>query len=147
MSPKISEEQTEVTASLAKKMRKEGKCPFCSFAPQRLERIVALHVLSLYSGPGGHKMGFAKKSTRAFAIKSSHMRVKPRDAAPAKSGQEMTATHGRKGTRSLFNGERACYLIDAKQEGNLARFINVRKSTNPITCSVRSHCVLLIHSD
>lgn len=71
-------------------------------------------------------MGFAKKSTRAFAIKSSHMRVKPRDAAPGNSGQEMMATHGRKCTRSLFNGEKACYLIDAKQEGNLARFINVR---------------------
>ncbi|GAA6090666.1 histone-lysine N-methyltransferase SETDB1-A isoform X1 [Tachysurus ichikawai] len=101
-SAKISEEQTEVTASMAKKMRKEG--------------------------PGGPKLGFARKSTRAFAIKSSHRRVKPK-AEPEKCVQENKMAHGQKCTRSLFNGEKACYLIDAKQEGNLARYIN--HSCNP----------------
>ncbi|MCJ8749748.1 hypothetical protein PDJAM_G00179840 [Pangasius djambal] len=99
-SPKISEEQTEVTASMAKKMRKEGP-----------------------------KVGFAKKSTRAFAIKSSHRRVKPQ-AVPEKRVQEKKTARGRKCTRSLFDGEKACYLIDAKQEGNLARYINHSCSPN-----------------
>ncbi|KAL0166676.1 hypothetical protein M9458_038520, partial [Cirrhinus mrigala] len=27
-------------------------------------------------------------------------------------------------TRRLFNGEESCYIIDARQEGNLGRFIN-----------------------
>ncbi|MCI4395535.1 hypothetical protein PGIGA_G00181730 [Pangasianodon gigas] len=102
-SPKISEEQTEVTASMAKKMRKEG--------------------------PRGPKVGFAKKSTRAFAIKSSHRRVKPQ-AVPEKCVQEKNTACGRKCTRSLFDGEKACYLIDAKQEGNLARYINHSCSPN-----------------
>ncbi|KAK3525485.1 hypothetical protein QTP86_032367 [Hemibagrus guttatus] len=102
-SAKISEEHTEVTASMAKKMRKEG--------------------------PGGPKAGFAKKSTRAFAIKSSHRRVKPQ-AEPEKHVQENKEAHGRKCTRSLFDGEKSCYLIDAKQEGNLARYINHSCSPN-----------------
>lgn len=75
-----------------------------------------------FSGPGEHNVGFAKKSTRAFAIKSSHRRVNPAAAVPEK------ATRGSHCTRGLFNGEKACYLIDAKQEGNVARFINVRIS-------------------
>lgn len=72
-------------------------------------------------------MGFAKKSTRPFAIKSSHRRVNPEAAGPEKSVQEKRTRQGSKCTRGLFNGEKACYLIDAKQEGNVARFINVRK--------------------
>lgn len=72
-------------------------------------------------------MGFAKKSTRSFAIKSSHRRVKPQAAVPETRVQEKKTNPGRKCTRSLFDGEKTCYLIDAKQEGNLARFINVRK--------------------
>lgn len=102
-SPKISEEQNEVTSSVAKKMRKEG--------------------------PGGRKLGFAKKSTRAFAVKSSHRRVKPQ-AVPEKCVQEKNTALDRKCTRSLFNGEKTCYLIDAKQEGNLARYINHSCSPN-----------------
>ncbi|KAI5087309.1 histone-lysine N-methyltransferase SETDB1-A [Silurus meridionalis] len=78
--------------------------------------------------PGRPKTGFAKKSTRSFAIKSSHRRVKPL-AAPEQSVQEKKTMHDRKCTRSLFNGEKSCYLIDAKHEGNLARFIN--HSCNP----------------
>lgn len=27
----------------------------------------------------------------------------------------------------MFDDEKACFLIDAKQEGNIARFINVSK--------------------
>ncbi|XP_058261294.1 histone-lysine N-methyltransferase SETDB1-A [Hemibagrus wyckioides] len=102
-SAKISEEHTEVTASMAKKMRKEG--------------------------PGGPKTGFARKSTRAFAIKSTHRRVKPL-AEPEKRVQDSKEARGRKCTRSLFNGEKSCYLLDAKQEGNLARYINHSCSPN-----------------
>ncbi|KAF5904308.1 histone-lysine N-methyltransferase SETDB1-A-like isoform X1, partial [Clarias magur] len=100
-----SEEQTEVSVSLAKKMRKEG--------------------------PGERKLGFAKKSTRSFAIKSSHRRVKSQ-AETEKCMQEnqMEHEHGIKCTRSLFDGEKACYLIDAKQESNLARYINHSCSPN-----------------
>ncbi|KAF4080413.1 hypothetical protein AMELA_G00171020 [Ameiurus melas] len=102
-SPKISEQQNEVTSSVAKKRRNEG--------------------------PGGRKLGFAKKSTHAFAVKSSHRRVKPQ-AVPEKHVQEKKTAHDRKCTRSLFNGEKTCYLIDAKQEGNLARYINHSCSPN-----------------
>ncbi|XP_062867037.1 histone-lysine N-methyltransferase SETDB1-A isoform X2 [Trichomycterus rosablanca] len=100
---KISEEQTEVTASVAKQMRKEG--------------------------PGDSMMGFAKKSTRAFAIKSSHRRVKPLVVTTEPVPTTKTV-QSRKCTRSLFDGEKGCYLVDAKQEGNLARYINHSCSPN-----------------
>lgn len=91
-------------------------------------------------------MGFAKKSTRAFAIKSSHRRVKPQAEAPEKSAQEQKTTHGRKCTRSLFDGEKACYLIDAKREGNVARFINVR-TRRELAGFVDRRIVMLICED
>lgn len=103
MSVKIPEEQTEVTASMAKMMRKEG--------------------------PGGPKTGFAKKSTRAFAIKSSHRRVKPQ-AEPKENVPANKTPRVRTCTRNLFDDEKTCYLIDAKHEGNLARYINHSCSPN-----------------
>lgn len=32
-----------------------------------------------------------------------------------------------KNTRLFFDGEESCYIIDAKLEGNLGRYLNVRK--------------------
>uniref|UniRef100_A0A4W4ERA1 [histone H3]-lysine(4) N-trimethyltransferase n=1 Tax=Electrophorus electricus TaxID=8005 RepID=A0A4W4ERA1_ELEEL len=66
-------------------------------------------------------MGFARKSTRPFAIKSIHRKV------PTQQGKRSTCV---KNTRSLFSGEKACYLINAKQEGNIARYINHSCSPN-----------------
>ncbi|XP_072531688.1 histone-lysine N-methyltransferase SETDB1-A [Salminus brasiliensis] len=100
--PKISAEQTEVSSSMAKQMRKEG--------------------------PGESALGFARKSTRNFAIKSSHRRVK--QDVPKERQTEKKAAHCRRSTRSLFSDERACYLIDAKHDGNIGRYINHSCSPN-----------------
>ncbi|XP_026858102.2 histone-lysine N-methyltransferase SETDB1-A isoform X2 [Electrophorus electricus] len=91
--PKFSGDQTEVTSFMAKQMRKKGHSA----------------------------MGFARKSTRPFAIKSIHRKV------PTQQGKRSTCV---KNTRSLFSGEKACYLINAKQEGNIARYINHSCSPN-----------------
>lgn len=32
----------------------------------------------------------------------------------------------RKNTRQFYDGEESCYIIDAKLEGNLGRYLNVR---------------------
>lgn len=34
----------------------------------------------------------------------------------------------RKNTRQFYDGEESCYIIDAKLEGNLGRYLNVRLS-------------------
>ncbi|XP_036423086.1 histone-lysine N-methyltransferase SETDB1-A [Colossoma macropomum] len=100
--PKLVEDQTEVSPSMAKQMRKEG--------------------------PGEARVGFARKTTRNFAIKSFHRKVKQPEV-PKEKPQEKT-THCRRNTRSLFNNEKACYLIDAKDKGNIGRFINHSCSPN-----------------
>ncbi|KAL7883134.1 hypothetical protein SRHO_G00007920 [Serrasalmus rhombeus] len=101
--PKLVEDQTEVSPSMAKQMRKEG--------------------------PGEARMGFARKTTRNFAIKSFHRKVKQPEV-PKEKQQENKTTCCRRNTRSLFNNEKACYLIDAKDEGNIGRFINHSCSPN-----------------
>ncbi|XP_076865592.1 histone-lysine N-methyltransferase SETDB1-A isoform X2 [Brachyhypopomus gauderio] len=103
--PKIPEDQTEVTSSMAKQMRAKG--------------------------PGHGTLGFAKKSTRPFAIKSIHRKVKPEVVS---NQQENSVRVG--STRSLFSGEKTCYLIDAKQEGNIARYINHSCSPNLLVQNV-----------
>uniref|UniRef100_A0A673I9R2 [histone H3]-lysine(4) N-trimethyltransferase n=1 Tax=Sinocyclocheilus rhinocerous TaxID=307959 RepID=A0A673I9R2_9TELE len=66
---------------------------------------------------------------RCFAIKSFQRRVKPLETLDAKNEKTRTAVTG-KNTRRLFNGEETCYIIDARQEGNLGRFINHSCSPN-----------------
>ncbi|KAL7826326.1 hypothetical protein AOLI_G00315350 [Acnodon oligacanthus] len=100
--PKLAEGQTEASPSRAKQMRK--------------------------AGPGETRTGFARKSTRNFAVKSFHRRVKQPEV-PKEKPQEKT-TRCRRNTRSLFSNEKACYLIDAKDEGNIGRFINHSCSPN-----------------
>ncbi|XP_073678229.1 histone-lysine N-methyltransferase SETDB1-A isoform X2 [Garra rufa] len=66
---------------------------------------------------------------RCFAIKSSQRRVKPIETTGAKNEKTRTAVTGNN-IRRLFNGEESCYIIDARQEGNLGRFINHSCSPN-----------------
>ncbi|XP_077433066.1 histone-lysine N-methyltransferase SETDB1-B isoform X1 [Vanacampus margaritifer] len=93
--------------------------------------------------PGVVKKQVAVKSTRGIALKGSHgMMVKtgaPGGAAsqggPAgKSGREgPTGGGGESGprnTRQFFDGEESCYIIDAKLEGNLGRYLNHSCSPN-----------------
>lgn len=79
------------------------------------------------------------KSTRGIALKTAHgMIVK---AGPVKSQAEGSGKgpagppqgsagggggdSGPKSTRQFFDGEESCYIIDAKLEGNLGRYLNV----------------------
>ncbi|XP_022538725.2 histone-lysine N-methyltransferase SETDB1-A isoform X1 [Astyanax mexicanus] len=101
--PSISAEQTEVSSSMAKQMRKEG--------------------------PGESATGFAKKSTRNFAVKSSHRKVKQQEV-PVETPPTKKAALCKRNTRSLFSNEKACYLIDAKHDGNMGRYINHSCSPN-----------------
>ncbi|XP_016146613.1 histone-lysine N-methyltransferase SETDB1-A-like isoform X2 [Sinocyclocheilus grahami] len=66
---------------------------------------------------------------RCFARKSFQRRVKPLVTTDAKNEKMRTTLTGNN-TRRLFNGEEACYIIDARQEGNLGRFINHSCSPN-----------------
>lgn len=60
------------------------------------------------------------KSTRGFALKSTHgIAIKSTNLA---SG-EMALV--RRNTRQFYDGEESCYIIDAKLEGNLGRYLNV----------------------
>lgn len=68
---------------------------------------------------------------RCFAIKSFQRRVKPLETLDAKNEKMRTAVTGNI-TRRPF-GEETCYIIDARQEGNLGRFINVSQ-TQPCDC-------------
>lgn len=84
------------------------------------------------------KKQVAVKSTRGIALKGSHsMMVK--SGAPGGGGsagtQGKTGQKGQTGaggdnppknTRLFFDGEESCYIIDAKLEGNLGRYLNVR---------------------
>ncbi|NWW74224.1 SETB1 methyltransferase, partial [Climacteris rufus] len=69
------------------------------------------------SGSGPVKRQVAVKSTRGFALKSTHgIAIK---AAPGEG-----AGPGRRSTRQFYDGEENCYIIDAKLEGNLGRYLN-----------------------
>uniref|UniRef100_A0A8D3D083 [histone H3]-lysine(4) N-trimethyltransferase n=1 Tax=Scophthalmus maximus TaxID=52904 RepID=A0A8D3D083_SCOMX len=86
--------------------------------------------------PGVTKKQVAVKSTRGFALKTSHgMMVKT--GAPGGGGGPgghggKTGGHGGKtgNTRQFFDGEESCYIIDAKLEGNLGRYLNHSCSPN-----------------
>lgn len=90
----------------------------------------------LTSGSGVTKKQVAVKSTRGIALKNSHgMMVKtgvPGGGGPGggKGGQQGQTGGGgdntpTKNTRQFFDGEESCYIIDAKLEGNLGRYLNV----------------------
>uniref|UniRef100_A0AAR2J1G6 [histone H3]-lysine(4) N-trimethyltransferase n=1 Tax=Pygocentrus nattereri TaxID=42514 RepID=A0AAR2J1G6_PYGNA len=66
------------------------------------------------------KRQVAVKSTRGIALKSSHGMM-------MKTGGGEGAS---KNTRQFFDGEESCYIIDAKLEGNLGRYLNHSCSPN-----------------
>uniref|UniRef100_A0A8C7NPI5 [histone H3]-lysine(4) N-trimethyltransferase n=1 Tax=Oncorhynchus mykiss TaxID=8022 RepID=A0A8C7NPI5_ONCMY len=67
------------------------------------------------------KRQVAVKSTRGIALKNSHgLMVKTGGAGMG----------GPKNTRQFFDGEESCYIIDAKLEGNLGRYLNHSCSAN-----------------
>lgn len=66
----------------------------------------------------------AVKSTRGFALKSTHgIAIKSTNMASVEKGESAPV---RKNTRQFYDGEESCYIIDAKLEGNLGRYLNVR---------------------
>ncbi|CAH6920126.1 histone-lysine N-methyltransferase SETDB1 isoform X1 [Phodopus roborovskii] len=78
------------------------------------------------SGPT--KRQVAVKSTRGFALKSTHgIAVKSTNMAPVDKGESAPV---RKNTRQFYDGEESCYIIDAKLEGNLGRYLNHSCSPN-----------------
>uniref|UniRef100_A0A7N9B0G5 [histone H3]-lysine(4) N-trimethyltransferase n=1 Tax=Mastacembelus armatus TaxID=205130 RepID=A0A7N9B0G5_9TELE len=90
--------------------------------------------------PGVTKKQVAVKSTRGIALKSSHsLMVKTGGGGGlgsqgGKTGQQGQAGGGGdnapKNTRLFFDGEESCYIIDAKLEGNLGRYLNHSCSPN-----------------
>ncbi|XP_015280005.1 PREDICTED: histone-lysine N-methyltransferase SETDB1 isoform X2 [Gekko japonicus] len=71
------------------------------------------------------KRQVAVKSTRGFALKSTHgIAIKSTNLA---SGENALI---RKNTRQFYDGEESCYIIDAKLEGNLGRYLNHSCSPN-----------------
>uniref|UniRef100_A0A8C7NPM4 [histone H3]-lysine(4) N-trimethyltransferase n=1 Tax=Oncorhynchus mykiss TaxID=8022 RepID=A0A8C7NPM4_ONCMY len=91
---------------------------------------------------GAVKRQVAVKSTRGIALKNSHgLMVKTGGAgmgpgggpgghggAQGKGGDG--GDSGPKNTRQFFDGEESCYIIDAKLEGNLGRYLNHSCSAN-----------------
>lgn len=76
---------------------------------------------SLVAGPV--KRQVAVKSTRGFALKSTHgIAIKSTNMAAADKGESAPV---RRTTRQFYDGEESCYIIDAKLEGNLGRYLNV----------------------
>ncbi|XP_026854910.2 histone-lysine N-methyltransferase SETDB1-B isoform X2 [Electrophorus electricus] len=87
------------------------------------------------------KRQVAVKSTRGIALKASHsLMVKAGSVGPSggrtsssgpSQGQGGDAgDSGPKSTRQFFDGEENCYIIDAKLEGNLGRYLNHSCSPN-----------------
>ncbi|NXM86835.1 SETB1 methyltransferase, partial [Oenanthe oenanthe] len=69
---------------------------------------------------GPTKRQVAVKSTRGFALKSTHgIAIK---STPLDKGE--SAGPVRRSTRQFYDGEENCYIIDAKLEGNLGRYLN-----------------------
>ncbi|XP_053561468.1 histone-lysine N-methyltransferase SETDB1 [Bombina bombina] len=75
---------------------------------------------------GPVKRQVAVKSTRGFALKSTHGITIKSNMASADKGE----SGGRRNTRQFFDGEESCYIIDAKLEGNLGRYLNHSCSPN-----------------
>ncbi|NXD46395.1 SETB1 methyltransferase, partial [Copsychus sechellarum] len=72
---------------------------------------------------GPTKRQVAVKSTRGFALKSTHgIAIKATPLAAADKGE--SAGPVRRSTRQFYDGEENCYIIDAKLEGNLGRYLN-----------------------
>lgn len=80
------------------------------------------------------KRQVAVKSTRGIALKSSHsMMVKSGGggvSGPPQGQGGGGGDSGPKNTRQFFDGEESCYIIDAKLEGNLGRYLNHSCSPN-----------------
>ncbi|KAJ8354856.1 hypothetical protein SKAU_G00224230 [Synaphobranchus kaupii] len=87
------------------------------------------------------KRQVAVKSTRGFALKSTHGLVVKTGGAggggaggtggTAGPGGPMTDSGPAwKNTRQFYDGEESCYIIDAKLEGNLGRYLNHSCSPN-----------------
>uniref|UniRef100_A0A672YF49 [histone H3]-lysine(4) N-trimethyltransferase n=1 Tax=Sphaeramia orbicularis TaxID=375764 RepID=A0A672YF49_9TELE len=89
------------------------------------------------------KKQVAVKSTRGIALKTSHGMMVKTGASGAgggpgaqggKPGQQGQSGGGNenapKNTRLFFDGEESCYIIDAKLEGNLGRYLNHSCSPN-----------------
>ncbi|KAM7420902.1 hypothetical protein PAMA_015215 [Pampus argenteus] len=91
---------------------------------------------------GVTKKQVAVKSTRGIALKTSHgMMVKTgqpgggggQGGQGGKTGHQGHTGGGDntpKNTRQFFDGEESCYIIDAKLEGNLGRYLNHSCSPN-----------------
>lgn len=79
------------------------------------------------------KRQVAVKSTRGIALKSSHsLMVKTGGggvSGPPQGQGGGGGDSGPKNTRQFFDGEESCYIIDAKLEGNLGRYLNVSTKT------------------
>ncbi|XP_063295877.1 histone-lysine N-methyltransferase SETDB1 isoform X2 [Pelobates fuscus] len=73
---------------------------------------------------GPVKRQVAVKSTRGFALKSTHGITIKSNMASVEGGL------GRRTTRQFYDGEESCYIIDAKLEGNLGRYLNHSCSPN-----------------
>lgn len=78
------------------------------------------------------KRQVAVKSTRGIALKGNHsLMVKvggagiPHGPGKGKSGKTGGGENAPRNTRQFFDGEESCYIIDAKLEGNLGRYLNV----------------------
>ncbi|XP_072536590.1 histone-lysine N-methyltransferase SETDB1-B isoform X2 [Salminus brasiliensis] len=81
------------------------------------------------------KRQVAVKSTRGIAMKSSHgIKVKTGGGAGGGGGSGNQGQGGGEGgpknTRQFYDGEESCYIIDAKLEGNLGRYLNHSCSPN-----------------
>uniref|UniRef100_A0A673LRR4 [histone H3]-lysine(4) N-trimethyltransferase n=1 Tax=Sinocyclocheilus rhinocerous TaxID=307959 RepID=A0A673LRR4_9TELE len=83
------------------------------------------------------KRQVAVKSTRGIALKSHSLMVKTGGGGAGGGGSG--PSHGQGGgggdsgpkkTRQFFDGEESCYIIDAKLEGNLGRYLNHSCSAN-----------------
>ncbi|NXP23826.1 SETB1 methyltransferase, partial [Scytalopus superciliaris] len=80
-------------------------------------------------GSGPVKRQVAVKSTRGFALKSTHgIAIKSTPLGAADGGE--SAGPVRRSTRQFYDGEENCYIIDAKLEGNLGRYLNHSCSPN-----------------
>ncbi|KAM4690789.1 histone-lysine N-methyltransferase SETDB1 [Rhinophrynus dorsalis] len=73
------------------------------------------------------KRQVAVKSTRGFALKSTHGITIKSHMASADKGESGNV---RRTTRQFYDGEESCYIIDAKLEGNLGRYLNHSCSPN-----------------
>lgn len=103
------------------------------------------------------KKQVAVKSTRGIALKTSHgMMVKtgPTGGGGGQGGQGgKTGQQGQTGgggdnapknTRLFFDGEESCYIIDAKLEGNLGRYLNVSLKTSFKVTEISFLCILFL---